>query len=225
MPTGFWSPPGPIPQAPKHRGISLFLVDLSSPGVRVVPLETMNDARQDETHFDDVLVPRDNVVGALHTGWFALIEGMDLERASTLGNIAELRRDFEDFVAWLRRHPPCRLERSVLRQTLADVVTGIESAHALCWAIMRELATGQRVSVRAAEAHLLFARVAQCFWDAVVDALGEVVIAPTDTAVAPFPSGRYIQHRWLGSRVLSIWGGSAEIQRIIIATRGLGLPK
>ena len=71
------------PDAPKHRGITYFILDMKSPGVEVRPLNNMGDSHEfNEVFFDNVRIPKDNVIGEENRGWYSAVTTLDFERSS-----------------------------------------------------------------------------------------------------------------------------------------------
>ena len=86
------------PDAPKHRGISYLLADMKSPGIQVRPLVNMAGSHEfNEVFFEDLRIPRDQLVGEMNRGWYVGMATMDFER-SAIGGVAGNRRDLEDIV-------------------------------------------------------------------------------------------------------------------------------
>src|SRR5215207_8965226 len=85
------------PAAPKHRGISMFMVDMKSPGITVKPIYTMGDIRTNETYWENVRVPRENLVGEKNRGWYYVAAALDFERL-LVGNANNFRSAFDRLV-------------------------------------------------------------------------------------------------------------------------------
>ena len=97
------------PDLPKHKGISFFLVDMKSPGVTVRPLINLQNRHEfNEVYFEDVRVPRRNMVGPENGGWYVGMTLLDFERSS-IASIASARRTLEDLAGYARR--PARIRR------------------------------------------------------------------------------------------------------------------
>ena len=106
------------PDAPRHRGISVIMVPVDSPGVEIHPLIAWSGYRTNETFFRDVRVPFTNLVGELNMGWTYITGALDLERGA-LTNAGDLRRALDDLIA-LAGHPDPAFRRR-LAQAEADV--------------------------------------------------------------------------------------------------------
>ena len=112
------------PDAPKHKGISCLLVDMASPGITVRPLRTMSgDFIFSELFFDDVIVPRSNLLGRLNEGWRVAMTTLSHERAGVARMHLELSARFDDLLRAARRTGPVRdaVHRDRLARTYADI--------------------------------------------------------------------------------------------------------
>jgi alkylation response protein AidB-like acyl-CoA dehydrogenase len=214
------------PSAPKHKGISYLLVDMHSPGITVRPLvQITGDAGFNEVFYDNVRVPKENLVGDLNAGWQVSIATLMYERVSggtrhpverTIGELVDLAKkvNFEGIPA--RTHP-------YVRQKLAQFAT---EARCLRLSRYRSLSAQLKGKVPGAESSFgkLFAtelnlRVAM-FADEMLGAFGGV----ESGSPGAVEGGRWM-HRTLAARGLTIAAGSSEIQHNIIGERVLKLPK
>jgi alkylation response protein AidB-like acyl-CoA dehydrogenase len=209
------------PEAPKHRGISYLLLDMKSPGIEVRPLLNMAGAHEfNEVFFSDVHVPRTNLVGELNRGWYVGMATLDFER-SAIGSSAAARRNLEDLVAVVSAsgHPI----DGVQRQELADRFIEAEVAHMLSLRVLsmqdRQLVPNHEASVVKVYSTELNQRTART----AIKLLGLHGQLGHGSVAAP-ADGQWL-HQYLRTVANSIEGGSSEIQRNIIATRGLGLPR
>jgi alkylation response protein AidB-like acyl-CoA dehydrogenase len=214
------------PNAPKHRGISYLLVDMRTPGITIRPLVQITGERGfNEVFYDNVRVPRENLVGQLNDGWRVSLATLMYERISggarhpverDLKQLIELCRriEFEGMVAI--RHP---YVRSKLAQFLIDVRCMNLSRYRALTAQLRGRMPGPESSfgkLWATELNLRIATFAQ-------EILGSYsALAPG--SLAAIDNGQWSQ-RMLAARALTIAAGSTEIQHNIIGERILGLPK
>ena len=214
------------PEAPKHKGISYLLVDMHTPGITVRPLVQMTgEAGFNEVFYDNVRVPKENLVGEINQGWQVSIATLMFERVSggtrhpverTINELVELAKqvDFEGVPA--QQHP-------YVRQKLAAFVS---EARCLRLSRYRSLTSQLRGKVPGPESSFgkLFAtelnlRVAM-FAD---ELLGPYGLLESDS-LGSVESGKWT-HRTLAARGLTIAAGSSEIQHNIIGERVLKLPK
>ncbi len=202
----------------------MFLADMRSPGVRVRPIRQITGrAGFNEVFFDDVRVPAANIVGEENRGWYAATTTLDFERSGIERNlIAE--RD------WVRALTAVRSDRSkwaggvrdVLRNRLAELGIEVEVGR---WLARRVAWLQTRGMVPNAEASMskgFNSEVGQRVSEFVVNAFGLAGQVAAGEAAA---LGGLAAFRYLDARRLTVAQGTAEIQRNIIATRGLGLPR
>jgi alkylation response protein AidB-like acyl-CoA dehydrogenase len=214
------------PDAPKHRGITYFLVDMNSPGITVRPLINMVGRHEfNEVFFENVRVPAENVVGEVNRGWYVATTTLDLERSS-IAAMANGRRMLDDLLAFCRaeRWDGLRLiDHPRVRPVLADLHIGVEIGRLFSYRVAWLQAQGRVPNVEASQAKLFAAELSQK-----VAQGGMRVLALYGNLREGSPwariRGRFATHYlWTVSQTYA--GGSVEIQRQIIAVRGLGLPR
>jgi alkylation response protein AidB-like acyl-CoA dehydrogenase len=210
------------PDAPKHRGISFFLLDIkNTPGVTVRPLINMaNRHHFNEVFFEDVRVPRKNLVGEENRGWYVGMTLLDFER-SGIGGTAAQRRTLEKLTDWLRGQPEWKRDR--LRLGLANLVVENNVGKYLGYRIGDMQAKGRHPNYEASVIKIYQSELSQRIYRFGVNALGLAGQLVPEQAGAPF--GGEMPEGYLTSVPATIYSGSNEIQRNIIATRGLGLPR
>ncbi|MBM3140289.1 MAG: hypothetical protein FJZ92_08780 [Chloroflexi bacterium] len=218
------------PEAPKHRGITYLLFPMDSPGISVRPLVQMHDARGfNEVFFEDVRVPVRNAVGEINRGWYVGATHLDFERSS-IGSAVGQRQMLDSLRTHLveqRRQQPerSRLERADSpRLELADRYVEAIVAKTLSQRVISMQARGlipnyeaSMTKVFATEFNQRIARTAT----KLLGKYGDVRNGPEE--YTPM-RGRWAT-MYLSSVSSTIAGGTSEIQRNVIATRGLGLPR
>jgi alkylation response protein AidB-like acyl-CoA dehydrogenase len=199
--------------APKHKGISFFVLPMSSPGIRVRPLTTMLE--QDffaEVFFDDVFVPRENLVGEENRGWYVATDLLNFERAAT-GSSALALRVLDSYAALMReRGTPS----PVVRQEFADLYVRATTARLLAYRLAWMLDEGQVPGALASEVKLLVTELLQRMAGLALRILGN----EAQLLTGPL---RYAAINQMRTVALTIAGGTSEIQRNLIAKRRLGL--
>jgi alkylation response protein AidB-like acyl-CoA dehydrogenase len=216
------------PEAPKHKGISLLLVDMRSPGVTVRPLQQMTgEAEFCEVFFDNVRVPADMMVGAPGAGWQIAMGILAHERGPvwTFTFQRRIRRSFEHLVRTLREGPGAGgapLGDPLVRQRLAQAHIEVELLRLVGYrSLTRLLRTGQP-GVESSIEKVLGSETDQRLQEMAMAVLG----ARTLVAEGPYAAEDGTRGRdYLYSRSESIMGGTSEIQRNVIAQRILGLPR
>jgi alkylation response protein AidB-like acyl-CoA dehydrogenase len=201
------------PSAPKHKGISCLLVDMTSPGITVRPLRTMSgDFGFSELFFDEVVVPRSALLGELNEGWRVAITTLSHERAGVARLHLGLSAKFDELLEAAKARGPVtdRVHRDRLAGLFADIAC-------MRFATDRELAKieqgGQPSATMGGLAKLSWARASQEMADLALSILGPgAMIGSWAKNLAMSPS-------------TSIAGGTSDINRNIVAEHGLGLPR
>jgi alkylation response protein AidB-like acyl-CoA dehydrogenase len=210
------------PDAPKHRGISFLLIDdIHSPGISVRPLIDMSDGHYfNEVFFDNVRIPATNLVGELNRGWYVAMTLLDFERSNIAGAVAA-RRSLMRLIELLRSDPHLK-ERSgaeVLRQELAQRYIETEVMFQFSFRVVSMQARGLIPNYEASTAKLYNSELTQRLAQSAMNCLGLRGNLIDSDGYRPFVKG------YLGAVPATIRGGTSEVQRGIIATRGLGLPR
>ncbi len=216
------------PDAPKHQGLSCLLVDMKSPGITVKPLRTMTgDSEFNEVYFEDVRVPKVNLLGEKDQGWKVIITSLMFERQG-LGfyfTFAQ-QRAYDDLLATARgviRHGQPVIADPQIRQRLAQAYIDCELLKLNNYRALTRLLRGNPPGPEGSLSKLLWAETNQRMQELAVDLQG-----PAGQLYAGEPravSNAYWQYGFLRARANSIEGGTSEIQRNILAERVLGLPK
>jgi alkylation response protein AidB-like acyl-CoA dehydrogenase len=214
--------------APKHRGISYLLVDMHSPGVTVRPLRQITgEAEFNEMFFDDVRVPRENLLGPLNGGWGVALTTLMNERATlALATVMRFRNVFDDLAELGRRvirEGTCTLDPRVIRQTLAQFYVEVESMKYLAYRNFSKLTRGGTPGPEGSISKVLWSELNQRMNEFALVLQGPRAALEEGSNHA-VDDGRW-QYGLLRSRGNTIEEGTSEIQRSIIAERLLRLPK
>ncbi len=214
------------PDAPKHKGISYFLLDMKTPGITVQPLVDMLGRHQfNQVFFDNVRVPRDSLLGELNRGWYVATATLDFER-SGIQRVIGSHRSYEKLVAYARettRNGQPLIAQPLVRHKLADLKIEFEVgrllAYRVAWMQGQQLVPNYEASVSKLYGSELAQRLAQA--GVRILGLGGQLApgSPWAQLAGSFES------LYLGSAALTVAAGTSEVQRNIIATRGLGLPR
>lgn len=203
-------------EAPKHRGISYLLIDLKSPGVSAVPIRSMDDGSPfSEIFFEDVRVPVSNRVGEEDRGWYVGATTLDFER-SNIGRISSCRRDIHDLVGLVQQRA---VRSEVISHGLADLAISAEVGRLLSYRVGAMQAAGLIPNYEASIAKLMGSELHQEIAAFAARVLGTAYQAGKDTQIPLWA------RRLLGRVPDTIAAGTSEVQRNIIAQRGLGLPR
>ncbi len=212
--------------APKHKGISVFIVDMKSPGVTVRPIITLAGFHYfNEIFFDNVRVPAANLVGQENGGWYILAMALDFER-SGIRYAATTRRHLEEAVAYCRQtkqNSRCLYDDPLVRHKLADLAVDIEVqrlfAYRVAWMQERGIVPNKEASI------------CKVFGTELIQKVERTILQVVGTAGQLKPGSRHAPlggrpaMSWLSSTFETIAAGTSEVQRNIIAQRGLGLPR
>ena len=214
------------PDAPKHRGISFFWMNMDLPGISVRPLVNMADRHSfNEVFFEDVRIPAANMIGEENRGWYAAATLLDFER-SGIGNSIGASRQVSRIVDLANELPEEQTriaERPMLRANFADRAVDAEVGMLFSFRIMTMQAQGLVPNMEASVAKLFNSEMAQRIAQLHMSLLG-LYGNLWDEHREEGQHGAAAQ-RYLQAVSSTIGGGTSEIQRNIIATRGLALPR
>jgi alkylation response protein AidB-like acyl-CoA dehydrogenase len=206
-------------EAPKHKGISYLLADMSLPGITVTPLIDVTGKHAfNQIFFDNVRIPRDCLVGELNQGWYVGAATLDFER-SGINRVVAGARVYEEIMDYARA---AESVRRAVRAKLAELGIELHLGRLLAYRVASMQARGQVPNAEASMSKVYGSELQQRIADAGLQMLG--------------PAGQLQSGRWapLAGRLeayyrhtagLTIAAGTSEIQRNIIAGRGLGLPR
>ncbi|BBZ60836.1 acyl-CoA dehydrogenase [Mycolicibacterium monacense] len=205
------------PDAPKHKGISCFIVDMSSPGIEARPLVTLNGAADfAEVFFNDVRVPAGALLGPLNKGWHVATTTLSFERAGAARLYAEMQLRLTDLAADLAVNCGTgtgSLDEPSVLQRLGELDLRIKNLEVLC---QRSISAGMHGGDPFATASL-----AKTVWGEIGKDLAALAF---DTVDAGSAAQKWDEFR-LTSHALTIAGGTTQINKNITAQRVLGLPR
>jgi alkylation response protein AidB-like acyl-CoA dehydrogenase len=213
--------------APKHKGISLLLVDMRSPGITVRPLQQMTgDAEFCEVFFENVRVPADRMVGVPGAGWGIAMGILAHERGPvwTFTFQRKIRRSFEQLVRGAREHPAAAraLGDPLVRQRLAQAWVEVEILRLTGYrSLTRLLRTGEP-GVESSIEKVLGSETDQRLQELAMEIFGPAALLEGGRHAVEDGARR---RAYLYSRSETIMGGTSEIQRNVIAQRILALPR
>ncbi len=216
------------PVAPKHRGLSYLLVDMKSAGITVKPLRQMTgESEFNEMFFEDVHVPRQNLLGGLNEGWRVAMTTLMNERGTyALASVARFQITFDEIVELSRstlRNGVSANRDPMVRQHLAQFFIDLAMMKYTAYRTFSKILKGGNPGPEGSISKIVWSELNQRMHEFVMSIEG-----PASQLVRGSPhaveSGRW-QHGFLRSRANTIEGGTSEIQRNIIAERVLGLPR
>jgi len=204
----------------RHRGLTMMMVDADAPGVTVRPIALASGRRElAEVFFDDVRVDGDRVVGEVNGGWAVAMHLMQYERG--MYGYAVLNKVLTE-MSRLRVEMVTTGATDTQRQRFARVYVDVAAAQARTATTVRRLAAGEAVGAESSIDKLLFGRAEKEVNDLILEITRERMIAGTGQGGAALDTARA---EWWYSRAATVMGGTAEVQRGIIADHLLGLPK
>ncbi|MDA0256505.1 MAG: acyl-CoA dehydrogenase family protein [Chloroflexi bacterium] len=216
------------PDAPKHRGISFLLVDKYSPGVTVRPIIDMSWGHEvNETFFEDVRIPADQIVGEENRGWYVAMTLLDNERSNIAGAV-RMERTIRRLLAYIGTDEGRQRSRVAdldsLRQRIAQHFVEAGAMLNFSLRIITMQSQGQVPNYEASVSKLFGSEVSRELDNDGVKVFGLYGnLWDADDPRTPFEA-RFTKG-WVRGVPGTIAGGSSEIQRNVIATRGLGLPR
>ena len=203
------------PERPKHHGISVLVADLETPGVTVRSFPTLGGGSLCEVFLDGVEIPRAQLVGELHGGWEVLMHTLDFERITSekLGGLQWVLDRVDDHLRETGRLEPAREQMARLRGEL-------DAARLLSFRAAWLLDRHEPAAAASAMAKLAGARVTQRVADTACDLLGLDGLVDGDPSSPVEGRVGALYRASVGS---TISGGTAEVQQLVVARRGLGL--
>ena len=211
------------PDAPKHRGISFVMIDdIKTPGITVRPLININgDHYFNEVFFEDVRVPARNLVGELNRGWYVGMTLLDFERSNIAGAVAA-RRQLRQLINHVRENAQGAADRATggLRRELAQRWIETEALYQFSFRIISMQNSGLVPNYEASTAKLYASELNQRIAQTAAKVFG---LHANHWAGAP-PASAFTRN-YIAQVPATIRGGTSEVQRNVIATRGLGLPR
>ena len=220
--THVWLAARTDPEAPKHRGISTFVVPLGTPGITVRPLWVMGEGRTNETFYENVRIPADSLVGEENRGWYIVTGALDLERVA-IGTYRPLERRVQDFIAYLASERTDLLDDPATRMAVAEASMRVEVGRALATNNAAMVHNDMVPTMEAAMAKVWKGDSSERIHDAFMDVLGRSGGLHESNEDAPL--GGLLEAAWRSDPPHRFAGGTNDIQRRVIATRGLQLPR
>jgi alkylation response protein AidB-like acyl-CoA dehydrogenase len=208
---------------PSHKGISMFIVDLKTPGITLNPMWEISDTRTNEVFYDEVRVPKKYLVGEKDMGWYYMTEALNRERLFVIGTV---ERVFDQLVTYakttLRNGVPLCKDPYV-RQKVVDLAIEMNVARNLIryvvWLQDKDKVPGEETSILKLFVCDLYQKIAR----AGLEILGPYGQLRKNSKYAVIEGA--MEHFFRGTYVMTIGAGTSEIMRNVIATRGLGLPR
>jgi len=216
------------PAAPKHKGISFFLVDMKSPGITVQPVMNMANVHSfNQVFFEDVRVPKSALLGQENQGWYIAAMTLDFERSSLVATAVSMaKRALDDLAGYCRETKVggrSLLASPLVRHKLAEMAIETEVGKYMVYRVVSLQARREPGSIEAAVCKLYNTELDVRVANTGIEILGLYGQLHKDSKWTQL-MGRF-QKSYMYAIAMVVGGGSSEIQRNIIAMRGLGLPR
>ena len=213
------------PNAPKYRGISFVIVDNKSPGITIQPLVNMCGIHSfNEVFFDNVRVPKKNIVGEKNKGWYYLMAALGFERLAVMAG--GFKRTFEELVQYAKetnRNGKALSKDVLVKNKLADMAIKIGVVNMLYWYTAWMIDKGLNSDTDASILKLVSTELSRDLAFIGMEIMGPYGQLERDSKWAALKGRVYLGYLDCISAIVG--AGTSEIQRNIIATRGLGLPR
>jgi alkylation response protein AidB-like acyl-CoA dehydrogenase len=210
----------------KHKGLTMFVVPMDQAGISITPVHTMGGERTNITYYDDVKVDDKYRVGEVDGGWKVMMTALVFERNSAW--YGELVRLLDHGLGWARTASSpdggTMLDDPLVRERLALVAIGNEVSNLLGWRAAWMASEGTLPGVEGTMAKLFTTEHYQRSGNDLIDALGAEGLRRHGDPTATAADG-WIEAIYRHCQVTTIYGGTSEVCRGIIAERGLGLPR
>jgi alkylation response protein AidB-like acyl-CoA dehydrogenase len=221
----YWLAARTDPDVVKHKGITLFLIPMKADGITIQPMETLGDNEiTNEVFLDDVFVHDDYVVGEVNKGWYYVSEALDFERF-TLYTISAYVRKYEalrNAIREAQRDGMALKDDPIARQRVAWFATQIEVARMHMMRVVAKASAGEVPNIESSMFKLWTTTLGQRFADEFMTMFGATGALKKGSEHAP-GNGRF-EHIYRYSVVDTVGAGTSEVQKNILARRGLGLP-
>jgi len=211
----------------KHAGISMLLVDMHQPGIQARPLTQMTGAKEfGEVFYTDAVCPQDEILGGEGNGWATAMLLLSFERGSSaISQYVEYRHQWGEVVdvaSRLERDGRPASKDPVLRQRLASALVDLECLKYHSWHVLTQTSQGKDLGFEASMTKLMWSETFRKVSDA-YEAVTGVGFQVPDLGLGHSLDELTTMAMW--SRSCTIWGGSSEVQRTVVAERVLGLPR
>lgn len=218
--THLWLAARTGPPESRHKGISLFIVPMDTPGITVRPLITQSGERTNEVFLDDVRISPSGLVGEENGGWAGITHQLDLERLFAVGL---LRWQFEQLVTWQAGRGRSPVADPYARHRLAALGADLEVSRLLNLRAAWMIDTGATPYAEASMAKVWYSELRQRLALEALDLMGPE--GQLEYGEDGAPAGGHFERSYRSSTVFKFGAGTNEVQRTIIAQRALNLPR
>lgn len=212
------------PDAPRHRGISIFCLDLTLPGVSFSRLDNLGGGRQNHTYLDDVRVPGAMLIGEVGKGWSYIMSAF-YAAGGISARHCEIQRMLDTVLGYcrttVRRGRPL-IEDPVVRSKLAELALMVETERLLAYESLGDARDGRTPAFAGALGHVVHKEHQPRFAQLINQIVGPLSQLRTGSRWAPMNGDA---EAWYRASYANHAGGTSQVKRMVLATRGLGLPR
>jgi alkylation response protein AidB-like acyl-CoA dehydrogenase len=209
-------------ESKKHQGISMLLIDMHTEGVDARPLKQMTGNEEfGEVFLTDVRVPVDQVLGEVGAGWNVAMLLLSFERGSSaMGQYVHFRGELDAVIEAAKANG--KAKDPIIRQKIASIASELELLKLHSLHILTQVEQGRELGFEASMTKLQWSETHQDLGELYMDVVG---YGGQQVPGTPTQDLNPLQEMFLWSRSETIWGGSSQVQRNIVAERVLGLPR
>jgi alkylation response protein AidB-like acyl-CoA dehydrogenase len=213
------------PDAPKHKGISLLIIDVPTPGMTLSPMNTVIGEQTNDVFFDNVRVPKERLVGELNQGWRYITEALTYERFA-MTSFAPTIRKFKRLIQWVKdtelNGKPLK-DDPVVRRKIAKLAMIVEAGRMIDMRCVCEAVRPDYVPANEAAMNKMWGGIAETvLTDEALDIMGPYGYLWHNGGHAPMDGDMVDDYLWAGHQRVAAAG--VDISKNIIARRYLGLP-
>jgi alkylation response protein AidB-like acyl-CoA dehydrogenase len=210
------------PDAKKYKNMSMMIVDLKTPGITIRPMVTMAGWQTNEVFYDNVKVPKENLVGELNQGFYYLMSALDYERMFPMGGYQRLFDDILQYTKETKVNGQPLAKDPLVRQKMAQLAIELEVNKLIFYRLAHMIDNGKIPNYETSMQKLFATELAQKITNTGMDVLGLYGQLKTGSKWTALQGE--VEHHYRWSVVETIYAGTSEIQRNIMALRGLKLP-
>lgn len=199
----------------RHRGLTVLITPRDAPGIEITPIMTQGDERTNQTFLTNVEIPIENRVGEENAGWSVITTQLNFER---LFISSDLRYQFETVLSWAKETG--RFEEPLVRTALAELAADLDVARLFSMRAAWMIDQGQVPFVEASMTKVWYSELRQRLSVVALDLMGPEGQLRAGHPLAPV--GGLMERAYRASTVIKFGAGTNEVQRNIIAQRGLG---
>jgi alkylation response protein AidB-like acyl-CoA dehydrogenase len=215
------------PDAPKHKGISIIVVPTSSPGFKTTPIVTVGSVVTQATYYDDIRVPKDNVVGEINGGWRLITSQLNHERVGLAALAGQTHRLFDEVLEWCRVTPASdgtgrmMIDVEWVQRDLAEAHARGEAMKLLNWRMAAAVANNSLTPADASAAKVFGVETQIAMYRLMLSIVGPVGYLGEGSPGAVLQGD--IERASRAAQINTFGGGVVEVLREIVATAGLGM--